>query len=127
MPAPGLCSFAAVVFDVIVDNADSLVPQWEVKSNVSVRHVVGANRDDVQFGGQANPTLTGLKIWLTNDTAIFTLRAAIGVPGTLVLPSLTIPPGTIASAVLTEVGQPLRYTSTDGSLWEVPVSFMNLL
>lgn len=137
MALPQSCSYGGSLFDVIL-NPDKgtgamkdasmvspMVLQWEQKANFSRRHLAGENRDDVQFGGLSNPSLT-VDIAFEDDTLLATLKSMIGTT----LRTLTGPAGidgaggtSVSNVMLTAVGAARRDMTSSSPYYEASVTF----
>lgn len=67
-------SYGTVTFDTYIDERTGQRPNWVRKPNYQVRHISGSNKDDVQFDGLSNPTLT-IRVRLTSDSGMAQLEA----------------------------------------------------
>ena len=112
-------SYAAVGFDVIPEG--SYGPEWTRESNVSVRHLPYANKDDVQFGTLGNEELH-LRARVASLTNLNTLKSARD--GTS--RTLNFEGDSYANSYLIDVGRERRLGVSSAIFYEADLSFVRI-
>lgn len=117
-----MATYGNVTFSELVEGR-LFRPGWERANNASVRNIPYGNKDNVQFAGQGNPTLT-MDILLTADADMTALLALVGSAANTLSDLFAVGNPAIGNVYLVDLSGLRRYA--DVERWIATVTFMQI-